>query len=120
MKGFDLALWPNKYKTPGSRQPDARGAVSIPVSVLKDLSIAYQKGELSTETDTRNGDIEIVKLDASAWRNEPEGNKPVIKCEIQSWEEMKQRQAEREAKAAGAAAGGSGGDDAATGWSIPF
>ena len=51
MKGFDLALWPNQYKTEGSRQPDARGSLSIPITVLRDLSQAYQAKELPTVMD---------------------------------------------------------------------
>jgi hypothetical protein len=113
MKGFDLALWPNKYKQPESRQPDARGTLSIPISVLRDLSQAYQAKELPTEMDERNN-VEVVKLDASAWKNAPEGNKPVIKCEIRDWTEQKEEIARKAAKADGA-----GAEPAAAGWA-PF
>ena len=114
-----MALWPNQYKEPGSSQPDARGALSIPLSVVKELAMAYQAKELPTETDQRNGDIEIVKLDVAAWKNDPGDNpkRPVIKCEVKSWPEMKERQAARDAKNAASSGGGS---DAATGWGIDF
>lgn len=114
MKGFDLALWPNQYKTEGSRQPDARGSLSIPISVLRDLAQAYQAKELPTAMDERNN-CEVVKLDASAWRNDPEGNKPVIKCEVRSWEEQKAEIARKAAKADGA----SSAESASAGWA-PF
>ena len=113
MKGFDLALWPNKYKTEGSRQPDARGSLSIPITVLRDLAQAYQAKELPTEMDERNN-CEVVKLDASAWKNAPEGNKPVIKCEIRDWEEQKAEIARKAAKA-----DGSGAEPASAEWA-PF
>lgn len=118
MKAFKFAIWPNTYKTPGSKQPDAKGHISIPIDVLKELSVAYQKGELATETDTRNGDMEVVKLQASAWRNDPEGNRPVISAEIRSWGEEKEaaaKKAERDAKDNGAST-----SDDSTGWNIPF
>lgn len=115
MKGFQFAIWPNKYKKEGSRQPDARGHVAFPISVLKELSQAYQKGELPVEADERNGGIEVVKLEASAWRNDPDGNKPVISAEIKSWSEMAARAAEKAAKDAGAT-----NSDDADSWNVPF
>lgn len=118
VKAFQFAIWPNSYKQAGSNQPDATGHVAIPIDVLKELSIAYQKGELATERDTRNGDVEVVKLKASAWRNDPEGNRPVISAEISSWSEQKEaaaKRAERDAKGNGAST-----SDDSTGWSVPF
>ena len=101
MKGFDLALWPNQYKEAGSRQPDAKGHLAIPISVLRDLAQAYQAKELPTVMDERNN-CEVVKLVAAAWKNAPEGNKPVIKVEIDSWTEAKEREAKKAARADGA------------------
>ena len=119
MKGFEMALWPNQYKEPGSFQPDARGHISIPVSVLKELSIAYQQKELTVETDTRN-DLEYVKLSASAWKNDPSENakRPVIKAEIRSFAEEKEAAAKKAARDAGNSAAPA--EDAAGGWNIPF
>ena len=109
-----MALWPNQYKEPGSSQPDARGALSIPLSVVKELAMAYQAKELPTETDTRN-DVEIVKLDVAAWKNDPGENpkRPVIKAEVKSWPEMKERQAARDAKKAESSSSSGG-------WGIDF
>ena len=124
-----MALWPNEYKTPGSFEPDARGFISIPISVLKELSIAYQKKEITLENDTRNN-VECVKLGASAWKNDPSDGKrrPVIKAEIRNFsEEQKALQdaAERKAQKDAAAGIHSGAStapaaEAATGWDIPF
>ena len=102
MRGFDLALWPNERKQPGSKQPDARGTLAIPISVIRELSMAYQAKELPTEQDERN-DCEIVKLDCSAWKNAPEGNRPVIKAEVRSWTEQQAEYARRAAAKDGAA-----------------
>lgn len=112
MKGFDVALWRNTYKQEGSRQPDLRGSISIPISVLRELSTAYQAKELTTEQDDRN-ECEVVKLDVSAWKNDPEGNRPLLKAEVKNWTEMKEQQARRDAKnaeTAGASSGGGGSD----------
>ena len=118
MKGFDLSLWPNRYKEPESKQPDAKGTISFPISVLKELANAYQAKELKTEIDSYNGDIEIVKLDVAAWRNDPEGNRPVIKGLVSNLAEMKESQARRDAKNAEASGGGS--NDSTGGWGVPF
>ena len=118
MKGFEMALWPNQYKEPGSFQPDARGHISIPVSVLKELSIAYQQKELTVETDTRNN-LEYVKLTASAWKNDPSENakRPVIKAEFRSFAEEKEAAAKKAARDAG---NGPAPAEESAGWNIPF
>lgn len=115
MKTFNLAIWPNTYKKPGSDQPDATGHLQIPIEVLKELSIAYQQNELPT---VKVDGQEIVKLSASAWRNAPGGNQPVIKAQIRSWTEEQEHQARRaeyKAKKDGAATA-----DDSTGWGVPF
>lgn len=114
MKSFTFAIWPNQYKQAGSQQPDATGNIQIPIEVLKELSVAYQKGELPT---SMVNETEVVKLGASAWRNAPDGNQPVIKAQIRSWAEEQEaaaKRAERTAKDQGA----SNSDD--TGWGVPF
>ena len=74
---------------------------------------AYQAKELTTEQDDRN-ECEVVKLDVSAWKNDPEGNRPLLKAEVKNWTEMKEQQARRDAKnaaeTAGASSGGGGSD----------
>ena len=95
MKGFNVSLWRNDRKTKETH-PDATGSISIPISVIRDLSIAYQQRELPTEQDNYHK-IEVVKLEASAWRNDPSKGGPVMRCEIRNWEEMKTRRAERDA-----------------------
>lgn len=114
MKGFDIALWPNDRKEPGSRQPDATGSISIPISVLRELSQAYQAKELPTTHDTRN-DQEVIKLDVSAWRNAPvEGKRtPVIKAEVRSWSEQKERLEAMKPKSETPS-------DAGEAWNLPF
>lgn len=91
MKGFEMALWPNENKEPGSSQPDATGFIAIPIEVLRDLSLAYQQRQLPVENDTRNN-LEIVKLGASAWKNDPNNGKrqPVIKAQIRNLAEQKE------------------------------
>lgn len=121
MKGFELALWPNEYKEPGSFQPDARGHISIPVSVLKELSIAFQQKEITVETDTRNN-LEYVKLSASAWKNDPSENakRPVIKAEIRNFSEEKEAAAKKAARAASGPSAPAAAADSGNGWNIPF
>jgi len=122
MKGFEMALWPNDNKEPGGTQPDATGFITIPISVLKELSIAYQQKQLPVENDTRNN-LEVVKLGASAWKNDPNNGKrqPVIKAVIRNFEEQKEsaaRKAQYEAERNGASTAPA--TETASGWDIPF
>ena len=111
MKGFDLALWKNTYKQPGTRQPDAKGSLSIPISVLRELVNAYQNKTLPTERDERNNGQEIIKIPASAWLNNSDNEKaPKIKAEVRGWQEHLDIEAKKAAQADQNAASGGGGD----------
>ena len=101
MKGFSWRVWKNDKRKPNSKQPQAIGKFQIPCVVVRDLSIAIQQGDIPIVHDDWNK-VDVIELDLSVWQNDPSTSRAthVLSGEVKSWEEQKQRNAERDAKRA--------------------
>ena len=88
MKGFDLGLRKNDFKQPGSKQPDAKGKLKLPLKVCGEILRAHQNKTLKTVIDTYSGE-EVVELGASAWQNRGDNPKaPAISVKFNSLSEQ--------------------------------
>ena len=88
MKGFDLGLRKNDYKKPGSRAPDAKGKLKLPLKVCGEILRAHQNKTLKTVIDDYSGE-EVVQLGASAWQNRGDNpNAPAISVKFNSLSEQ--------------------------------
>lgn len=103
MKDFRLSLFPNTYKN-NEKQPDARGNLQIPLSVINDL---YQGLSLGTIVPKAGyGDSETyVELRAAAWKSDGSltangKQRPAISITIDSPAETANYEASRLAKEA--------------------
>ena len=112
MKGFDLGLRKNDYKQPGSRSPDAKGKLKLPLKVCGEILRAHQNKTLKTVIDDYSGE-EVVELGASAWQNRGDNPKaPAISVKFNSYSEQldldAKAQARRDQEAQNASSNGFG------------
>ena len=102
-KQFVLALWPNDNKR-SDQSPDATGSLQIPVATLKEIVESFKADELLIKQDYKTKE-DCISLRAAAWRNEQRTERDaVIKCEIDTPTETKERaaaKAKRDAERAG-------------------
>ena len=103
MKSFRLSLFPNSYKTT-EMQPDARGSLQIPLSVINEL---YQGLSLGTITPKQGyADSEnYVELKAAAWKSDGSltaagKQRPAISIQIDSPAEQANYEASKAAREA--------------------
>ena len=98
MKGFDLGLRKNDFKQPGSRSPDAKGKLKLPVKVCGEILRAHQNKTLKTVIDDYSGE-EVVELGASAWQNRGDNPKvPAISVKFNSYSEQLDLDAKAQAR----------------------
>jgi len=120
LKQFRLGLFPNSYKQ-GANDPDAKGTLAIPLSVINELYQGISMGTIKPKQGYGEGAEQIVELGAAAWKGDGSltasgKQRPAISVVIDSPEESAQRakaRAEREATKAQPAAG------APSGWGAP-
>ena len=68
MKSFRLSLFPNSYKTT-EMQPDARGSLQIPLSVINELYQGLSLGTITPKQGYADGE-NFVELKAAAWKSD--------------------------------------------------
>ena len=103
MKNFRLSLFPNSYKTT-EMQPDARGSLQIPLSVINELYQGLSLGTITPKQGYADGE-NFVELKAAAWKSDGSltaagKQRPAISIQIDSPAEQANYDASKAAREA--------------------